>query len=106
MIYAPDLVDIEKDKIDTLNGLDYFVADGSSLYTNMVRKRNGKLFGHTRVKTEINWCKKYGIYNLIITHCGRQIVTMDEEKLNNKIDEYAGKQVDVKIAYDGYCLEL
>ncbi len=106
IFYAPDLIDTQKDKKETLKNIDCLVGDGSSLYTNMVRKRNGKLYGHTRVKTEINWCKKYGIKKFIVTHCGKQIVTMEKEKLEEKISEYSENSVNVKVAYDGYSLKL
>ena len=106
IIYAPDLIDIPSGKEAAFRDLDYLIADGSSLYTNMVRKRNGKLFGHTRVKTVVNWCKKYGISHLIVTHCGKQLVTMDENELKEKIEGYSGGLVDVTVAYDGYRVRL
>jgi len=31
---------------------------------------------------------------------------MDEKELEHKIDEYAERQVDVKVAYDGCSMEL
>ncbi len=106
LIYAPDLVDFEEDKSKILNGIDLLIADGSSLNINMVRRREGKLFGHTRIKTIIGWCKKYGISRLIITHCGKQIVTMDQNKLAEKLKEYAEKKVRVEVAHDGWKMEL
>lgn len=106
IIYAPDIVDFYEDKGKILNNTDVLIADGSSLNINMVRRRDDKIFGHTRVKTIIGWCKKYGINQLIITHCGKQIVTMDENKLREKIEEYSDNKVDVRIAYDGRKLKL
>jgi hypothetical protein len=72
----------------------------------MVRKKDGKLFGHTRVKTVINWCKKYNIEHLIVTHCGRQLVTMDGGELDMQLKEYSGGEVKVTVAYDGYRTRL
>jgi len=106
IVYAPDLIDTEEDKQKVMDGVEVLIADGSSLYTNMVRKREGRLFGHTRVKTIIGWCKKYGIAKLIITHCGKQIVTMEEEKLAEKIMGYSESKVDVEIAVDGLCRSI
>jgi ribonuclease BN (tRNA processing enzyme) len=106
IIYAPDLVDTEKDKEEVLDSIDCLIGDGSSLNINMVRRKDNKIYGHTRIKTEVNWCKKYGVKKLIITHCGKQVVTMDEKELEHKIDEYAERQVDVKVAYDGCSMEL
>ncbi|MGM0365107.1 MAG: MBL fold metallo-hydrolase [Actinomycetota bacterium] len=106
IVYAPDLIDTKEDKGEVIAETDALIADGSSLNINMVRKKEGRLFGHTRVKTIIGWCIKYGIPKLIITHCGKQIVTMDKEKLAQKLLEYAGGKVDVEIAKDGLCMNI
>ena len=106
IIYAPDILDFEEDKGMILSGVDLMIADGSSLNINMVRRKEDKLFGHTRIKTIIGWCKKYNVGNLIITHCGKQVVTMDKIVLMNKIKEYAGEAVNVRVAYDGWKFEL
>jgi len=106
IIYAPDILDFEEKKGKIFNGVDILITDGSSLNLSMVRRREGKLFGHTRVKTIIGWCKKYNIRRLIVTHCGKQIVSMDEKELNSKLQEYAEGKVDVAIAYDGFRIEL
>ncbi len=106
IVYAPDLIDTEEDKAKVFKDIDVLIADGSSLYTNMVRRKDGKIFGHTRVKTIINWCKKYSIPKLIVTHCGKQIVSMEKEKLAGKILEYSQEAVDVEIAVDGLCRKI
>ncbi len=106
IVYAPDLVDTEKDKKKILDGIACLIGDGASLNINMVRRKDNKIYGHTRIKTEINWCKKYGVKKLIITHCGKQAVTMDEGELERKIYEYSEGQVDVVIAYDGFRIKL
>ena len=106
IIYAPDIVDFEEDKSTVLKDVDLLIADGSSLNINMVRRKEGKLFGHTRVKTIIEWCKKYNIGSLIVTHCGKQIVNMDKKELAGRLEEYTGGKIDVIVAYDGYRIEL
>jgi len=105
-IYAPDIVDFEQDKRIVLNDIDLLIADGSSLNVNMVRKKDGRLFGHTRVKTIIGWCKKYNIGKLVITHCGKQIVTMDSGELKSRLGSYADDNIDVDVAFDGCKMEL
>jgi ribonuclease BN (tRNA processing enzyme) len=104
--YAPDILDFEEDKMAVIKDIDLLVADGSSVNVNLVRRKNGKLFGHAMVKTIIGWCIKYGIEDLIITHCGKQIVTMDEKELSNKLKCYSKGKVDVVIAYDGYRIRI
>ncbi len=106
IVYAPDIVDFEKDKDIIFEGIDLLIADGSSLNVNMVRRKDDKLFGHTRIRTTIGWCKKYGINQLIITHCGKQVVTMDKHELEKKIIEYSEGKVEVKVACDNWKLNL
>ncbi len=106
IVYAPDILDFEKDKGIVFKGISTLITDGSSLNINMARRREEKLFGHTRINTVIGWCKKYNIGHLIITHCGKQIVEMDKEELSKKLQEYAEGKVDVTVAYDGYRIEI
>jgi len=106
LIYAPDILDFEEDKGVVLKDVDLLIADGSSLNINMVRRKEGKLFGHTRIKTMIEWCKKYNISSLIVTHCGKQIVTMDKKELAGRLEEYTEGKINVIVAYDGYRMEL
>src|SRR3972149_7270715 len=106
IIYAPDILDFEEDKGTVFKDIYMLIADGSSLNINMARQREGKLFGHTRIKTVIGWCKKYDIGHLVVTHCGKQIVTMDKKELAKKLQEYAEGKVNVNIAYDGYRIEI
>jgi len=106
IIYAPDILDFKEDKSAVLDVVDLLIADGSSLNINMVRRREDKIFGHTRIKTIIGWCRKYGLKKLIITHCGKQLVTMDESELKKKIEEYSEGKVDVKVAYDNYIIDI
>ncbi len=101
IIYAPDILDTVSPKELVFKGVDLLVADGSSYNVSLVRKRDGNLFGHAMIKTIINWCKKYYIKNLIITHCGKQIVSGNEEEIYKNILEIADNIVNVIIAYDG-----
>jgi ribonuclease BN (tRNA processing enzyme) len=96
-IYNSDLVDIvEKDSI--LKDVDYYVGDGSSIRANLVRRRGDTLFGHARITTQINWCRKYGISHIIFTHLGKE--TIREEQ------KFAQEHSDVILAYDGMELEV
>ncbi len=106
ILYAPDILDTEQKKDVVFKDVDILIADGSSIDINLVRRRDDKFFGHAMLKTIINWCSRYSITQLIITHCGKQIVTDDENVILNKINEYSKSKVDVKIAYDGYEIEV
>lgn len=78
LVYNPDLVDI-LDKDEILAGVSYYIGDGSSLKTNLVRRKGDQFFGHTRIITQINWCKKYDIKNIIFTHLGKEVIEKEEE---------------------------
>jgi len=106
VLYAPDILDFEDDKEKVLNGVDLFIADGSSLNINMARRSGDKLFGHAKVKTIAGWCKKYGVKELIITHCGKQIVTMDESELAEKLKEYSEGKINIRVAHDEWVIKL
>ena len=97
LVYNPDLVDIvEKEKI--LSGVDYYIGDGSSIRANLVRRRGDQLFGHTRITTQINWCRDYHIFNVVFTHLGKE--TLEKEV------ELQRLHPDVILAYDGMEKEI
>lgn len=106
VLYAPDIIDIKEPKEIMFKRVDILVADGSSLNINMVRRKNDQLFGHTMIKTVVNWCKKYGIPRLIITHLGKQMVGTAEEKIIEKIKQYSEGKLDFLIAHDGMVLDV
>jgi ribonuclease BN (tRNA processing enzyme) len=91
-VYTSDLVDII-DKESVLRGVDYYIGDGSAIKANLVRRQGDQLFGHTRITTQINWCKKYGINNIIFTHLGKE--TMANE------DKFIQEHTEATLAYDG-----
>lgn len=106
VLYAPDILDTAQPKDVVFSNIDVLIADGSSFDINLVRNRDGKLFGHAMIKTIINWCKKYNVKQLIITHCGKQIVSGNEEELFKKILNIAENKLKVLIAFDGMELEI
>lgn len=99
LVYNPDLVDIKK-KEKILKNVDYYIGDGSCIQANLVRKhkKTKEVFGHIRITTQINWCKKYGIKNIIFTHLGKE--TIRKEK------EFKKDHPKVILAYDGMTKEL
>ncbi len=97
LVYNPDLIKIvEEEKI--LNGIDYYIGDGSSIRANLVRRRGEQLVGHTRMTTQTNWCKTYSINNIIFTHLGKE--TLEKE------DDFRDAHPEVVLAYDGMELEI
>ncbi len=98
IIYNPDLIDIiNKNKI--LKNINYYIGDGSCFKANLIRKKNNKLFGHARIITQINWCKKFNIKNIIFTHFGKEIIE-NEQKIKQKIPKaifaYDNMKINIK----------
>ncbi|GAB4117121.1 MAG: MBL fold metallo-hydrolase [Candidatus Caldatribacteriota bacterium] len=92
LVYNPDVVDIvEKDKI--LTGVNLFIGDGSSWKINLVRRRGSQFFGHTRITTQLNWCKRFKIKDSIFTHLGKELLEKERE--------FSEQFSEVKLAYDG-----
>ncbi len=90
LIYNPDLIDIvNKNKI--LKNVSLYIGDGSSIRSNLVRRKNNKLFGHTRIQTQINWCRKYKISNVIFTHFGKEALSFGDKKLEKKLKQIREK---------------
>ncbi len=97
IVYNPDLVDIvNKNKI--LKNVDYYIGDGASIRANLVRKKEGKLFGHARISTQINWCKKAGIDTIIFTHLGKETI--------KKENEFRKKNPGIIFAHDGLRMDI
>jgi len=97
LVYNSDLVDIVE-KPDILTGVDYYIGDGSAVMANLVRVREGQIVGHARISTQINWCKKYGIKNIIFTHLGKETL--------RKEAEVAQSRPEIILAYDGMEMEI
>jgi len=98
--YAPDVVYIH-DRAQALENVKIYIGDGATMQRSFVRKRNGNLIGHTPVKTQLGWCEKEGVPKAIITHCGTEIVTGDEQDITRKLNEWGAERgVGVRLAYD------
>ncbi len=97
LVYNPDLIKIvDEEKI--LTGVDYYIGDGSSVRANLVRRRGDQLVGNTRITTQINWCRSYGINKIIFTHLGKE--TLEKE------DDFRKAHPEAVLVYDGMELEI
>ena len=76
LVYNPDLVDIIS-KEEILPKVDYYIGDGSTVQANLVRRKGEMFYGHTQIPTQINWCKKYGIENILFTHIGKDTLSKE-----------------------------
>ncbi len=101
IFYAPDVVYI-KSRNKALKHVRLYIGDGATVTRSMVRKPNDALIGHTPVQTQLTWCRKEQVPEMIITHCGSEIVASDERKLGARLRKMAAeKGVKVQIAHDG-----
>ncbi len=101
VFYVPDLVYIHE-RAEALAGAGLYIGDGAAVDTPMVRKRQDRLIGHAPVRTQLTWCRKEGVPEAIITHCGSEIVTGDERSLGARLRRMArDRGVSVRIAHDG-----
>ncbi len=97
IIYTGDVVNIKnKDKI--LKSTNYYIGDGSCIRANLVRKKGNKIFGHARITTQIYWCKKAKIKNIIFTHLGKETIR-DEKKFKKE-------HPNIILAYDGMEMKI
>jgi ribonuclease BN (tRNA processing enzyme) len=101
LFYVPDVVAILEPEA-ALSGLDLFVGDAATMTRSMVRRRGGRLFGHTTVRAQLGWCRKAGVRRAIFTHCGSEIVEGDERRLGARLRAMGREQgVEARFAYDG-----
>lgn len=103
--YNPDLIFIKLKK-DVLTGVKLYIGDGSTVNMNLVRKIKGELVGHTNIRTQIHWCKEFGIKTAIFTHFGKQAVEMKEDKLIKMLKNYSQGEVKIKVAHDGFVVSV
>ncbi len=101
VFYVPDVVYI-RERREALQGCKVYIGDGATVKRSMVRKKNDQLFGHAPVMTQLTWCKKEGVPRMLVSHCGKQIVTGEDKCILEKITELAEERgVEVDVAYDG-----
>lgn len=101
IFYAPDLIFIH-DRAAALKNVQLYIGDGSTLSGLFVRKRGDRLIGHTSARAQIGWCGKSGVRRVIISHCGSEIVTGNEQQILTDLRKIgADRAVDVSIAFDG-----
>ena len=106
IFYAPDLIFIHERSV-ALKGVQIYTGDGATVTRSFIRKRGKALIGHSPVRTQLTWCQKEDVPCAIITHCGSEIVTGDEQKISVIVRAMGDERgVDTRLAYDGMKLKL
>lgn len=101
IFYVPDVAKIED--LSILKDVDYYIGDGAIIKRSMlVRKKDHHITGHASIKEQINWCAKAGIKNMIVTHCGTEIVTANKAQIIKQLRQLAKPyNIRIRLAYDG-----
>jgi phosphoribosyl 1,2-cyclic phosphodiesterase len=103
IFYVPDVVQIPE-RSEALAGIRSYIGDGATITRPLVRKekRTHQLIGHTTIREQLAWCKKEGVSQMIVTHCGSAIVGADEKQVTAQLDTLGRESgVDIELAYDG-----
>jgi len=95
-VYNPDIIaPINK---NVLKNIDLYIGDGSTVTANLIRRKDDQIFGHTRIQTQINWCKNFNIKKVIFTHFGKEALRIGDRKLEKDLKQ---EDMELKIAHDG-----
>jgi len=98
-LYAPDVIKILDES--AYDNVQVYIADGSSLDRDLIRKKNKKIFGHASLKSQITEIRKHKIPEMIITHWGKQLIEMRDEEIMKKLEDYSDGEVEIILAKDG-----
>jgi len=105
LFYAPDVAWIIN-REEALKNIQFYIGDGACITRIMIRKTKDKkeIFGHANIRQQFTWCQKTNVPEMIITHCGSDIVS-HPKKAEKQISTLAEERgVDFTIAYDGMTL--
>lgn len=106
IFYVPDVIDIAS-RAEALSGIDLYIGDGASLTRPLVRRWEGRIFGHTTVRAQLGWCRETGVRRAIFTHCGKQIVEGDRDAVEAEVGALGrDRGVEATIAFDGLSLRI
>jgi phosphoribosyl 1,2-cyclic phosphodiesterase len=101
VFYVPDLVRIHEHH-EALSGVAAYIGDGSSISRPLVRRRDGTRIGHASVREQLDWCQTEKIKQVVITHCGSQIVTREANAVEANISALGRERgLRVIVARDG-----
>jgi phosphoribosyl 1,2-cyclic phosphodiesterase len=99
--YVPDVAGIP-DAAHALRGINVYIGDGATMKRSMVRRQRRTVIGHAPISSQLDWCEKVDVRQVIFTHCGSPIVRGDARKLNAALRRM-GRQhgVEARFACDG-----
>ena len=99
--YLPDVAALPNAS-GVLRGIDVYIGDGATIKRTMVRKRDGRLIGHTYVVVQLSWCKQAAVRHAVFTHCGSPIVRGNARKMHAALRRLGREHgVEARFACDG-----
>lgn len=105
IFYAGDVAYIPNTK-RVLRGVQLYIGDGATITTPLIRKKNGEIFGHTTIKTQLTWCQKAGVKHAIFTHCGSPIVSAHRASTARIKRIARDKNIEAQVAHDGQVITI
>ena len=106
LFYAPDVAFLLRGCED-LADVDLYIGDGTSVFEPLTRWEGSHLLGHASIPTQIFWCALAGVKQAVFTHCGKELVDDEKDRLQNAIIEIGRQRgVQVDIAHHGQALWL
>lgn len=101
IFYSGDILYLKNYK-KILKDTNLYIGDGATIKRSLVRKKDGKIFGHASINTQLTWCQKSGIKNAVFTHFGKELVEKTLILQRNILKELGIKKgIKVIVAYDG-----
>lgn len=106
VFYIPDVLELE-DAGDALRGVALYIGDGATYGRPIVRRRDGRAFGHATIETQLDWCATYSVPEAVFTHCGSRIVRRRPDEMAQHV-ALLGQERDVQasVATDGRVIEV
>ena len=106
LVYVPDVAEIP-DRPRSLQGIELYIGDGSTVRRSMVRRKHGTLVGHAPITTQLDWCEEAGVRRAIFTHWGSPIVRGNSAGIDAIVRQLGiERSIDARIAVDGLRLSL
>lgn len=106
VLYVPDVVDIRR-KRSAFAGIVVYIGDGARITRPLIRRTtSGRRFGHTSIRTQIDWCAGAGVRRAIFTHCGTEVVASGRYGGARVRELGALRAVDAQLAHDGFVIEV
>jgi phosphoribosyl 1,2-cyclic phosphodiesterase len=103
--YFPDVLSIE-DREEALKDVDLYIGDGSAIEKQLVRRKDGEVYGHAQISTQINWLKEAGVKKAVFTHFGEEAIQLPMSVLKQKLKQLGEPEVSVVPAVDNATLEF